>query len=121
MRQMPTNAGCCCLCSASAPRPRSTSQPAPAAVAAASEQRKIVGSASEFVVVANRLPVDLETLPDGSTRWKRSPGGLVTALEPILRGKKGTWVGWPGVPDTDLGPIVEDGIELYPVRLSAQE
>ncbi|AQA23568.1 trehalose-phosphate synthase [Rhodococcus sp. MTM3W5.2] len=80
-----------------------------------------MGSASEFVVVANRLPVDLETLPDGSTRWKRSPGGLVTALEPILRGKKGAWVGWPGVPDTDLGPIVEDGIELYPVRLSAQE
>ncbi|MBJ7481242.1 MAG: hypothetical protein JHC75_26620, partial [Rhodococcus sp.] len=40
---------------------------------------------AEFVVVANRLPVDLERLPDGTTRWKRSPGGLVTALEPILR------------------------------------
>ncbi|TQF75173.1 trehalose-6-phosphate synthase [Rhodococcus spelaei] len=78
-------------------------------------------AASEFVVVANRLPVDLEKLPDGTTRWKRSPGGLVTALEPILRGKSGAWVGWPGVPDTDLGPIVEDGIELHPVRLSAQE
>ncbi len=40
---------------------------------------------SEFVVVANRLPVDLETDEDGSKNWKRSPGGLVTALEPILR------------------------------------
>ncbi len=29
---------------------------------------------SDFVVVANRLPVDLERLPDGTTRWKRSPG-----------------------------------------------
>ena len=39
---------------------------------------------SDFVVVANRLPVDLERLADGSTRWKRSPGGLVTALEPFV-------------------------------------
>ncbi|MFU9027205.1 trehalose-6-phosphate synthase, partial [Rhodococcus erythropolis] len=49
---------------------------------------------AEFVVVANRLPVDLERLPDGTTRWKRSPGGLVTALEPILRSNQGAWVGW---------------------------
>ena len=27
---------------------------------------------SDFVVVANRLPVDLERLPDGTTAWKRS-------------------------------------------------
>ncbi|MBC7300069.1 MAG: trehalose-6-phosphate synthase, partial [Nocardia sp.] len=56
------------------------------------------GSGSGFVVVANRLPVDLERLPDGTTRWKRSPGGLVTALEPVLRSNKGAWVGWAGVP-----------------------
>lgn len=36
---------------------------------------------SPVVVVANRLPVDQVTDPDGSTRWQRSPGGLVTALE----------------------------------------
>ena len=76
---------------------------------------------SDFVVVANRLPVDLEKLPDGSSRWKRSPGGLVTALEPILRNRSGAWVGWPGVPDVDVEPITEGGIELHPVRLSAQE
>jgi trehalose 6-phosphate synthase len=81
-----------------------------------------VGSAaSEFVVVANRLPVDLEKLPDGSTRWKRSPGGLVTALEPILRNNSGAWVGWPGVPDTELEPIELDGIEMHPVALSAKD
>ena len=76
---------------------------------------------SDFVVVANRLPVDLEKLPDGSTRWKRSPGGLVTALEPILRSNNGAWVGWPGVPDTEVEPIVEDGLDLYPVPLSSVE
>ena len=80
-----------------------------------------MSAGSDFVVVANRLPVDLETLPDGSTRWKRSPGGLVTALEPILRGNKGAWVGWPGVPDVDVDPIVEDGLDLYPVPLSARD
>lgn len=59
---------------------------------------------SDFVVVANRLPVDLERLPDGSTTWKRSPGGLVTALEPVLRRRRGAWVGWPGVTTTGPNP-----------------
>jgi trehalose 6-phosphate synthase len=75
----------------------------------------------EFVVVANRLPVDLERLPDGSTRSKRSPGGLVTALEPILRDNKGAWVGWPGVADLEVDPFFSDGVELIPVPLSRDE
>jgi trehalose 6-phosphate synthase len=73
---------------------------------------------SEFVVVANRLPVDMERLPDGTTTWKRSPGGLVTALESLLRRNKGAWIGWPGVSDSDEEPFVEDDLHLYPVRLS---
>jgi trehalose 6-phosphate synthase len=76
---------------------------------------------SDFVVVANRLPVDLEKLPDGSQRWKRSPGGLVTALEPMLRSRDGAWVGWPGLADADVEPLVEDGLHLHPVRLTAEE
>lgn len=45
-----------------------------------------------LVVVANRLPVRREE--DGS--WAPSPGGLVTALTPILE-RGGTWIGWAGV------------------------
>jgi trehalose 6-phosphate synthase len=75
----------------------------------------------DFVVVANRLPVDLEKLPDGGRRWKRSPGGLVTALEPMLRARDGAWVGWPGVPDVEVEPLVEDGLQLHPVNLTAEE
>jgi trehalose 6-phosphate synthase len=80
---------------------------------------------SDFVVVANRLPVDLERLPDGTTTWKRSPGGLVTALEPLLRRRSGAWVGWPGVTDdvveVDDEPIELDDLQLHPVRLSADD
>jgi trehalose 6-phosphate synthase len=76
---------------------------------------------SDFVVVANRLPIDMERLPDGSTDYKRSPGGLVTALEPLLRRRHGAWIGWPGLTDGDEDPIVEDDLEMRPVRLSADD
>ncbi|OBA70659.1 trehalose-6-phosphate synthase [Mycolicibacterium elephantis] len=76
---------------------------------------------SDFVVVANRLPIDMERLPDGSTTWKRSPGGLVTALEPLLRRRRGAWIGWSGVPDADEDPIEQDDMVLYPVTLSAYD
>ncbi|WP_017973000.1 alpha,alpha-trehalose-phosphate synthase (UDP-forming) [Actinopolyspora halophila] len=76
---------------------------------------------ADFVVVANRLPVDLERLEDGTQRWKHSPGGLVTALEPFLRARQGAWVGWPGVPDVDVEPFTDEEMQLYPVRLSSAE
>ena len=55
------------------------------------------GHDNSFVVVANRLPVDLEIQPDGTRTWKASPGGLVTALSPVLEAEQGCWVGWPGI------------------------
>ncbi|SBS77268.1 Trehalose-phosphate synthase [uncultured Mycobacterium sp.] len=76
---------------------------------------------SDFVVVANRLPIDMERLPDGSLTWKRSPGGLVTALEPLLRKQRGAWIGWPGIVDGPEDPIVEEDLQLFPVRLSADD
>lgn len=76
---------------------------------------------SDFVVVANRLPIDMERRPDGTITWQRSPGGLVTALEPLLRKQRGAWIGWPGIVDGDEDPIVEDGLQLFPVRLSADD
>jgi trehalose 6-phosphate synthase len=76
---------------------------------------------ADFIVVANRLPVDLEKLPDGTERWKHSPGGLVSALAPFLQRNSGAWVGWPGVPDVDVDKFSDDGIWLHPVRLSADE
>ncbi|ETW23311.1 trehalose-phosphate synthase [Mycobacterium gastri 'Wayne'] len=69
--------------------------------------------------------MDQERLPDGTTTWKRSPGGLVTALEPLLRRRRGAWVGWPGVAEADVEvvdePILQDELRLHPVRLSADD
>jgi len=83
--------------------------------------RKVSPGDSDFVVVANRLPIDMERLPDGSTTWKRSPGGLVTALEPLLRRRRGAWIGWPGIPDAGEEPIQQDDMLLRPVDLSADD
>ncbi|MFD0787917.1 trehalose-6-phosphate synthase, partial [Micromonospora azadirachtae] len=49
---------------------------------------------SSLVVVANRLPIDDNAAPDGACEWRRSPGGLVSALHPLLRHTPATWVGW---------------------------
>ena len=49
---------------------------------------------SDFIVVSNRLPVDEG--PDGTLNWTSSPGGLVTALQPVVAKSGGAWVGWPG-------------------------
>ena len=72
-----------------------------------------------LVVVANRLPVDLV---DGT--WQRSPGGLVSALEPVLQAAgdgAGAWVGWSGSPDVDREPFDADGMHLVPVPLTTDE
>ena len=71
--------------------------------------------------MANRLPVDRVTEADGTVGWRRSPGGLVSALEPVLRRNDGAWIGWPGSTDEDLDPFDEDGLHLVPVTLSEAE
>ena len=75
--------------------------------------------AADFVVVANRLPVDRGD--DESEPWRRSPGGLVTALEPVVRSTGGAWVGWAGQPDLRIEPFEFDGVHLVPVELSTED
>ncbi len=49
-----------------------------------------------LVVVSNRLPYDI---PRGPSRRgpRRNVSGLVSALEPVLRSRGGSWIGWDGV------------------------
>jgi len=78
------------------------------------------GSA-DLVIVANRLPVDRVEEPDGAPGWRRSPGGLVSALEPVLRANDGVWIGWPGGTEQDLEPFQDDGMSLVPMTMTAAE
>jgi trehalose 6-phosphate synthase len=78
----------------------------------------------DFMVVSNRLPVDRvaagENGDDGSG-WRRSPGGLVTALAPMMTKTDGAWVGWHGAPDETLKPFSHGGMDLVPVELSTDD
>ncbi|MCR2784573.1 MULTISPECIES: alpha,alpha-trehalose-phosphate synthase (UDP-forming) [unclassified Microbacterium] len=76
---------------------------------------------ADFVVVANRLPVDRAANGDGEEQWRPSPGGLVTALAPVMRRADGAWVGWPGQADLEVEPFEFDGMQLVPVALSAED
>ena len=84
---------------------------------------------SRLVIVSNRLPIVLKRQNNG--KWAASPGsgGLVTALEPVIRDRGGLWIGWPGTTEVELS-LLEDlmagttqvrGFELKPVSLSAKE
>lgn len=83
-----------------------------------SPQTKQGHGSYDFVVVANRLPVDRVTDADGSAHWQRSPGGLVTALAPVMAKADGAWVGWHGAPDEEVGAFDDGGMHLVPVPLS---
>ena len=78
------------------------------------------GSAN-FVVVANRLPVDRKKNADGTQGWVTSPGGLVTALKPVIQAHGGAWIGWGGSADEHIEPFTFDGHGVVPVELSTEE
>ncbi len=76
------------------------------------------------MIVANRLPVDRVEQPDGSRGWRSSPGGLVAALEPVLRANDGVWLGWTGGADetgADTEPFESDGLRLVPIPMSSED
>jgi len=77
----------------------------------------------DFMVVSNRLPVDRCSPDEGGCEdgWRRSPGGLVTALAPMMTKTDGAWVGWHGAPDEFVQPFSHGGIDLVPVQLSTQD
>jgi len=78
-----------------------------------------------LLVVANRLPVHRGRREEGGgERWETSPGGLVSALKPILERTGGSWVGWDGA-GRSAGrarrPFTHEGVDLIPVAISKRE
>jgi len=70
-----------------------------------------VASPRRLLVVSNRLP-----------QPGAGAGGLVTALEPVLRASRGLWLGWDGGHAQGwIPPPVDAGYELIPVSLRERE
>ncbi|WP_077624295.1 alpha,alpha-trehalose-phosphate synthase (UDP-forming) [Sediminibacillus massiliensis] len=85
------------------------------------ENKKQEKKGSTFIVLANRLPVDSKVEADGTVTWRRSPGGLVTALQPMLQKREGAWIGWAGGTEKPPAPFKEDGMNIVPVELTAED
>jgi alpha,alpha-trehalose-phosphate synthase [UDP-forming] len=91
---------------------------------------------SDLIIVSNRLPVEASTEAT-SVQWRSSPGGLVSALQPVVTKSGGAWVGWtgdasapgpspagrsgPAAVDIEPGPGLQARVRAVPVPLSAEE
>ena len=85
------------------------------------EHEKAGHEAYGLVIVASRLPVDRTENSDGEASWRPSPGGLVTALEPVMRSSGGVWIGWSGDAGPAPGPFTAGGLHLVGLGLSADQ
>lgn len=81
-----------------------------------------------LLIVSNRLPLVLERT-EGRLEAKPGSGGLISALDPVLRRMGGTWIGWTGAVEEDnltVGPLLTEfsdsvGYDLQGVSLSARQ
>jgi trehalose 6-phosphate synthase len=84
------------------------------------EKQDISSQRWPMVVVANTLPVR-RTKERGKSIWELSPGGLVSALQPIVRRLQGAWIGWTGIAGRAPDPFMHGDIANIPVPISAAE
>jgi len=68
------------------------------------------------IAVANRLPVHR-----GDNGWELSPGGLVTALRPVMTTRPGAWVGWDGGTKGMPSTLPGSDVRVVPIGLSAAQ
>ena len=81
------------------------------------------------LVVSDRLPIHLTR--EGGEGWRAASaqGALISALTPVLRERRGVWIGWPGVSAEEApepqevlaGGIQEGGYSLRPVALTERD
>ena len=81
---------------------------------------------NRLILVSNRLPFALERVGSGPWIVTSSVGGLVSAIEPVLRERAGTWIGWIGMAgDIPQAPLADAsrnaGYQVIPVALSEAE
>jgi trehalose 6-phosphate synthase len=82
---------------------------------------------SPVIAVANRLPVQRReahaSAENGGEEagWELSPGGLVTALRPVMATHTGAWVGWDGGTKGMPPTLPDSRVSLVPVGLTAAQ
>jgi trehalose 6-phosphate synthase len=79
-----------------------------------------------MILVSNRLPTTVESGPNGSV-LKPSSGGLVSALKPLFKARKGYWIGWLGegygdeIDELLAGSATDSACQLVSVALTPGE
>ncbi len=75
-----------------------------------------------LVVLSNRLPFTVRRTRT-SLEMEASAGGLVSAMDPALRGTGGTWLGWPGLELGEAETLPASGVPYHvvPVRITDEE
>ncbi len=84
---------------------------------------------ARLVVASNRLPVTITRGPEGQLEAGPAAGGLITALEPVMRERGGVWLGWPGAVGEcglEVGRAMQASdparpYSLKPIDLSAED
>ena len=72
-------------------------------------------AAERLLVVSHRAPVEVDTTASGSARYRRTIGGLATALDDVLSSRGGTWIAWAGQDAPEVLKPSATGLR-YPIR-----
>src|SRR5687767_9828881 len=74
-------------------------------------------SEGRLIAVSNRLPLTVRRQRAGGWKVEHSSGGLSSAMRPILKGRDGLWIGWPGegprIPDPERDALMADWREEF--------
>jgi trehalose 6-phosphate synthase/phosphatase len=82
-----------------------------------------------LLIVSNRVPYTINKV-EGKIVYKKTVGGLVTAIDPLLKKIGGLWIGWSGAsePNKEISDRIRieeksspDGYELKLVKLNENE
>lgn len=76
-----------------------------------------------LVIVSNREPYTIN-YHEKEIRLEKTPGGLVSALDPVLRQRNGLWICWEGapkkVPEFDDVSVMDEHIDWEKIELPYQ-
>ncbi|MGQ0743416.1 MAG: alpha,alpha-trehalose-phosphate synthase (UDP-forming) [Acidimicrobiales bacterium] len=70
----------------------------------------MAGGGADLVVVSNRGPVSFSQSPDGSLVARRGGGGVVSALTPLVRQRRATWVAAAISPSDRMAAATDNGV-----------